>query len=306
MAVKERDDAQVEPFRVERPCAQHEPFVFNSPHSGSHYPRDFVRASRLDARAIRRSEDVLVDDLFAGVVARGAPLMRAVYPRAYVDVNREPYELDPKLFAEALPPFANARSVRVAGGLGTVPRVVADAQEIYRAPIRLRDAMHRIDTVYRPYHDMLRGLLARTYSQFGVAVLVDCHSMPSAFGGRGSSARPDFVLGDRYGTSCAPAVVDVAHQALRDMGYAVSRNKPYAGGFITEHYGRPERGLHSLQVEVNRALYMNERTLEPHSGFARLRDDVMKLVEALMALPLRVAASGEPLEVEEMRREAAE
>jgi N-formylglutamate amidohydrolase len=267
--------------------------VFNSPHSGRFYPDDFLAAACLDKSEIRRSEDLLVDRLFAPVVTLGAPLMSAVYPRAYLDVNREPYELDPKMFAGRLPAYANVRSLRVAGGLGTIPRVVSDAANIYREPLPVEEGLQRIERIYRPYHDTLRRLLAQTHVGFGMAVLIDCHSMPSNIRGGPTRVRPDFVLGDRFGASCMPELTNCVAETLEELGYTVCRNKPYAGGFITEHYGRPARGLHALQIEVNRALYMDEHLLEPHRGFEQLSNDLFRLAESLLSLvdtPTREAA----------------
>jgi N-formylglutamate amidohydrolase len=267
---------------IHLPVEQTVPFVFNSPHSGRFYPPEFLASTCLDANEIRRSEDLLVDRLFAPVVRLGAPLMSAVYPRAYIDVNREPYELDPKMFAGRLPSFANVRSLRVAGGLGTIPRVVSDAANIYKGPLAVQEGLDRIEQIYRPYHDTLRRLLAQTHVAFGTAVLIDCHSMPSNIRGGASRIRPDFVLGDRFGSSCMPELTDCAANALQALGYTVCRNKPYAGGFITEHYGRPARNLHALQIEVNRALYMDEQTLQPHAGFERLSRDLAVLAQSML------------------------
>ena len=275
----------MEAFEVLHPAEQHVPFVFNSPHSGRHYPEAFLNASRLDRLAIRSSEDAFVDALFSGVTGLGAPLLRACFPRAYLDVNREPYELDPKMYEDRLPAYANSRSIRVAGGLGTIARVVGEAQEIYRGRMSVREALDRIETIYKPYHLTLRRLLARTHVNFGYAVLVDCHSMPSTIRSSDNGPRPDFILGDRYGTSCALALVDRATEILRDMGYTVARNKPYAGGFITEHYGRPAKGLHALQVEINRSLYMDEARTDRNSGFEAFAADLARFNEALVALP---------------------
>jgi N-formylglutamate amidohydrolase len=274
----------LEAFEVLRPAEQSVPFVFNSPHSGRHYPDAFLRASRLDKIAIRRSEDAFVDELFQHVVRLGAPLLKARFPRAYLDVNREPYELDPKMYDDRLPSYANIRSIRVAGGLGTIARVVGEAQEIYQRRLCVREALTRIETIYKPYHQTLRRLLAQTHVAFGYAVLIDCHSMPSAIKTTDGGPRPDFILGDRYGTSCAAQLVDAATEALRDMGYRVSRNKPYAGGFITEHYGRPVKGLHALQVEINRGLYMDETKTLKHAGFDALAQDLDRLAKALVAV----------------------
>jgi N-formylglutamate amidohydrolase len=271
------------PFEILEPAEWCGPVVFNSPHSGSVYPRAFLTASRLEIAALRRSEDSFVDELSLGVVRRGYPLMRAHFPRCYVDVNREPYELDPRMFEGRLPSFANTRSMRVAGGLGTVARVVGDAQEIYRQRIPVDDAIRRIEGLYKPYHRALRRLFTRVHRDFGAAILIDCHSMPSSAGAKDERPRADVVLGDRSGTSCVAAI----EATLRAQGYSVSRNKPYAGGFITEHYGNPAAGLHAIQLELNRALYMDERRFERSPSFARLAHDLETLSDALAAIPIQ-------------------
>jgi N-formylglutamate amidohydrolase len=271
-------------FEIAAPAGQLMPVVFNSPHSGRCYPADFLAASCLDERAIRRSEDTYVDELFLTAVEHGAPLLRAHFPRAWLDVNREPYELDPKMFAGSLPTFANIRSVRVAGGLGTIARIVSESEEIYDRPLTVEEALARIEDVYKPYHHALRQLVATTHVTFGFTVLIDCHSMPSAVRGANNRLRPDIVLGDRYGSSCAGELTDAAARILSRLGYSVSRNKPYAGGFITEHYGQPAKGLHAMQIEVNRCLYMDERTLQPTAGFVRLKADLSRFVGELARL----------------------
>src|SRR6266581_1027561 len=197
------------PFEILEPAEWRGPVVFNSPHSGSVYPRAFLTASRLEVATLRRSEDSL------GVVRRGYPLLRAHFPRCYVDVNREPYELDPRMFDGRLPSFANTRSMRVAGGLGTVARVVGDSQEIYGERIPVQDALRRIENLYKPYHRALRRLLTRVHRDFGAAVLVDCHSMPSTAGTKDERHRADIVLGDRYGTSCVGIVSETIETTLR-------------------------------------------------------------------------------------------
>ena len=255
------------PFDLVEPILPSAPIVFNSPHSGRIYPRSFLAASRLDPLALRRSEDAFVDQMVAGVAEGGTPLLSVRFPRAYLDVNREPYELDPRMFEGRVPPFANTRSMRVAGGLGTIPRIVGDGQEIYFGRIPVQEGLARIDALYRPYHAGLRSLIQRTQGVFGTCILVDAHSMPSAGLDRDGLAKSDIILGDRFGTSAAGYIIDIAEQAFTRLGFSVTRNRPYAGGFITEHYGAPAAGVHALQIEVNRALYMNEATLEPHEGF---------------------------------------
>ena len=277
------------PVAIEKPEKTLIPFVFSSPHSGRIYPASFVTASNLDAMTLRRSEDSFVEEIFGGVTGLGAPLIHARFPRAYLDANREPYELDPGMFADPLPPHVNTRSLRVAGGLGTIARVVSDATEIYREPLSFAEAERRIRQLYMPFHEALRGLLEEAHTAFGWAVLIDCHSMPSVGGPADDDQgadRPDIVLGDRYGTACAPELAAEAEHVLKSLGYSVARNKPYAGGFNTEHYGRPARGLHALQIEINRALYMDEVRLERASGFSGLKADMTAFAARLAALDL--------------------
>jgi N-formylglutamate amidohydrolase len=261
------------------------PLVLSSPHSGTVYPPAFLASARLDPHTLRKSEDTHVDALMEGAADLGVPLVAARFPRAYLDVNREPYELDPHLFHERLPDFVNTQSVRVVGGLGTIARIVSESEEIYRERLRVSDAFERIDRLYRPYHAMLSRLMDEAHAGFGYAVLIDCHSMPSVSTGTATTARPDIVLGDRFGAACQPALMRLAREAFTDAGFRVVMNRPYAGGYITEHYGQPQRGRHAVQVEVNRALYMNEETFERSTGFeacrAALTDAVRRIMVAL-------------------------
>jgi N-formylglutamate amidohydrolase len=277
---------EYEIFEIREPASHTIPFVYNSPHSGRIYPPDFIAQSRLQGMSIRRSEDHYVDELFGAAGALGAPLLVANFPRAYLDVNREPYELDPRMFSGRLPSFANTRSMRVAGGLGTIPRVVGDGQEIYRERLSVDDALARIEALYKPYHRALRRLINKAHQAFGTVIVVDCHSMPSIGVSRDEPRRPDMVIGDRYGTSCAALLPDMVEQTLGRLGYSVGRNKPYAGGFITEHYGNPASGLHTIQLELNRAIYMDERRRERSPRFAQVTADFASLADALAAVPL--------------------
>ncbi len=281
----ERDFSLIEPFEVSAPAQQRIPFVFNSPHSGRYYPQSFLDESRLDGLSIRYSEDCYTDELFAASVRLGAPMLKAHFPRAFLDVNREPYELDPRMFAEGLPSFANIQSVRVAGGLGTVPRLVGEGQMIYPGRIALEEAFYRIENIYKPYHHALDSLLQSTRERFGYTVLIDCHSMPGGMRPGETGARPDFIIGDRFGRSCSERLTQAAIGFLRELGYTVAHNKPYAGGFITEHYGRPAVGCHALQIEINRSLYMNERSLQKLEGFEVLRNDLYQFLCDLTSLP---------------------
>jgi len=274
------------PFEIVEPAELRAPLIFNSPHSGSVYPDDFLQASRIDLPTLRRSEDSFMDELIGDLSDHGFPVVRVHFPRSYVDVNREPYELDPRMFVGRLPSFANTRSMRVAGGLGTIPRVVGDGQEIYRERLSVDDALGRIEQLYKPYHRALRRLINRVHQRFGTTVVVDCHSMPSVGVSRDEPRRPDVVIGDRYGTSCAALLADIVEETLTSLGYSVGRNKPYAGGFITEHYGNPASGLHAIQLELNRAIYMDERRRERGPNFAQVTADFAKLADALATAPL--------------------
>jgi len=275
------------PLEVAAPAQQQVALVCASPHSGSEYPAEFLAASRLDPLTLRRSEDSFVDEIFGGAVELGAPLLKARFPRAYLDPNREPFELDPTMFAEPLPAYVNSRSPRVQVGLGTIARVVATGEEIYARKLRFADAVARVERLYRPYHQTLRQLLAATSERFSGYVLVDCHSMPSA-GGPGERdfrrSGVDIVLGDCHGTSCHPAIMETAQQLLAAKGYRVVRNAPYAGGFTTSHYGAPQGGRHAIQIEINRALYMDERSIDRKPFLRQLAEDMRDLMAALAVL----------------------
>lgn len=266
------------------PLRQTAPVVFASPHSGNQYSPGFVAASRLDPLTLRRSEDAFIDDLFAAAPSHGAPLLKALFPRAYVDPNREPWELDPAMFADALPSFVNTNSPRVSAGLGTIARIVGNGAEIYRGKLSFADARARIEALYHPYHAKLAELLDATHARFGRCLLIDCHSMPSIGGPMDRDSgkrRADFILGDCFGSSCAPAIIDAVEAHLKAQGYAVGRNDPYAGGFVTRHYGRPQAGRHALQIEVNRDLYMDEMRIEKNAGFATLARGIEALIRRI-------------------------
>jgi N-formylglutamate amidohydrolase len=283
----ERSAAVEPPIEILSDGEQRVALVLASPHSGKDYPAEFLAASRLDPVTLRRSEDSYVDELFGAAPALGAPLLRARFPRAFLDPNREPYELDPAMFEDALPDYVNGSSPRVRVGLGTIARVVASGEEIYRRRLKFRDAAERIDRLYHPYHRALRQLLAATQEKFGSYILLDCHSMPSANGSAERAAqrnRVDIVLGDCHGTACHAIVAETAHQMLRGKGYTLARNIPYAGGFTTLHYGKPASGGHCLQIEISRSLYMNERTFQRKPHFAQLASDMQELIAALAAI----------------------
>jgi len=241
----------------------------------------------LDPLTLRRSEDSFVDEIVAAAPEQGAPLIMAQFPRAYLDVNREPWELDPDMFKDPLPSYVNTRSLRVAGGIGTIAKVVSNGADIYSDKLDFAEAERRVRDLYEPYHAAVRALLDRTFTRFGFACLIDCHSMPSIGGPMDQdhgTHRADIVLGDRYGTSCAPSLVDFTARSLRGLGYVVTRNNPYAGGYTTEHYGRPTYGVHAVQIEINRRLYMDERQVTRGPGLAKLARDMARFIESLHGL----------------------
>jgi N-formylglutamate amidohydrolase len=260
------------------------PMVFNSPHSGQSVPPSFAQQSRLSLPQLRSSEDCFVDELFSGCVDSGAPLMRSLMSRSYLDLNREPYELDARMFQSKLPAYANTTSPRVASGLGTIPRIVGDGQLIYDGPLLFEDAVARIETFYRPYHRMLGNLLDQAYEATGFALLIDCHSMPSSAVAhlRGTAGPiPDVVLGDRFGSACETDIIALVEAELEAAGLLVLRNKPYSGGFFTENHGRPRQNRHALQIEVNRALYMSETTQLKKTGFQALQNLLTNMSKGL-------------------------
>ncbi|WP_114009496.1 N-formylglutamate amidohydrolase [Cohaesibacter intestini] len=270
-------------FLLHEPEEQLAPFLFNSPHSGRCYTQAFKDSSRLGEMELRRSEDAFVDLLFKKVPDVGLPLLKAHFPRAFLDLNREPYELDPSMFDAPLPSYVKSAGARVGGGLGTIARIVAERREIYKHRLTVEEGLERIETFYKPYHQTLRRQMALTHVDFGYACLIDCHSMPSrVLQNTNPANRPDIILGDRYGTSCHASLTDAVKGILTHLGFKVEMNRPYAGGFITQHYGRPLKGLHALQIEIDRSLYMDEDTFTPVAHFDELTDLFARFAELLM------------------------
>lgn len=270
------------PFQLTRPAMQRAPLVFASPHSGRDYPATFLAESRLDAHAVRRSEDSFVDELFEAAPRLGAPLLAATFPRVYCDANREPWELDPNMFDGPLPAWVNSASPRVGAGLGTIARIVANGEPVYRRRLSFREAEERVQQCWQPYHAALADLIAETKSRFGACLVIDCHSMPAQPGQTHSAA--EMVLGDAHGTACAPRAVRRVEELLWSMGYRIRRNDPYAGGYVTRHYGRPREAVHVLQIELARALYMDEAAIERLPRMARLQGDLTAMIAALMEM----------------------
>jgi len=266
---------QIPDFEISAPDETTSPVIFNSPHSGSYYRPDFIAASRLTPLSLRKSEDSFVDEIFSAMPTIGCPLLKANFPRAFLDVNRAPWELDQKMFSDILPPYAETKTIRVAAGLGTIARNVTENEKIYRKKLTFAEAKARIERYYFPYHLALEKLIATAREQFGQAILIDCHSMPSSAVTpimiNNRRKKPDIILGDRYGTSCNNALLDHLEYLFDNTGLNTTRNKPYAGGFITCTYGQPAQSVHAIQIEINRSLYMDEKTIRKTAGFEPLK-----------------------------------
>jgi N-formylglutamate deformylase len=258
--------SSTEHFDVVTPERWTLPVVLNSPHSGSWLPKDLRQSTDLTVEDLRRSEDRFVDELFVSCVTLGAPLVRAHISRAYIDLNREPYELDATMFGEALPVYANASSPRVLSGLGTIPKIVGEGLLIYNRKLKVEEALDRINSIYNPYHQVLNKLMSEPLARTGYACLIDCHSMPPSERS-GMFAGPDIVLGDRFGSACAREITECWRKGFESAGLKVRLNHPYPGGYITETYGQPRRGSNALQIEINRALYMSPTSFEKNRYF---------------------------------------
>ncbi|CUH51626.1 N-formylglutamate amidohydrolase [Shimia marina] len=275
---------QTPAYRIIAPEICRTSVVFASPHSGCDYPEWFIRRSLLNAHTIRSSEDAFVDQLFSAAPAVGAPFLMARAPRALLDLNRSAEELDPALIQGVRKVGHNPR---VASGLGVIPRVVANGRAIYHGKMTRAEADHRIDTYWRPYHDALSSLLTAAHDTFGEAILIDCHSMPrEAVEGvsRRGGQRPEIVLGDRFGAAADGDIVDQIEAAFQQAGFVVSRNSPFAGAYVTQHYGRPQRRQHAIQIEIDRSLYMDEALITPHSDFAAFQARLQTVVAQIAAI----------------------
>jgi N-formylglutamate amidohydrolase len=269
-----------EPYTIREPAARAVPFIFASPHSGRLYPQAFLNQSQLSPITLRRSEDAHVDELFADVVELGAPMVVARFPRAYVDANRASSELDQTMFQGRLDLPIEQSSARVNAGLGVIPRIVRDGAEIYRGKLRAGEVAERLSRLHARYHAALSSLVQETRARFGTVVVIDCHSMPCAGG------TPNIVLGDRYGTAASPILLRKAEEAFLSRGFAVGRNVPYAGGYTTQLYGKPVKGLHALQVEVNRSLYLDEDRIELTPAFLDVRRRLLSVFSELVTIDL--------------------
>ena len=266
-------------FRLTRPADDKAGVIVCCPHSGRFYPEELLRATKLDRLALRRSEDAFVDELLHSAPQLGASLLVTDFARAYVDLNRGLDELDPELIEDVPVGERRVPSPRVLAGLGVIPRTVGDGVDIYMRRLAFAEAQSRLREVYLPWHDAIAGLIDENKHRLGQAVLLDCHSMPASASG---SPESDIVLGDRFGASCAPIFMAEAYDFLRAKGFRVARNNPYAGGFATERYGKPAQNQHSLQIEINRSLYMVEGAMSKRAGFAAISEALTGLVSRMV------------------------
>lgn len=264
---------------IEEPVSIVSPVVFASPHSGRIYPDSFIASCAADRMDLRRVEDAYVDRLLSEVSSSGAPVIRGLIGRAFIDLNRAESEMDRAMFRDAPAHWTGQRSSRVAAGLGCIPRVAHRGVAIYRQKLGVDEARARIEHVYKPYHQALEALLRRAQAMFGQSWLVDCHSMPAEAVRPGGE--PDIILGDRFGAACDRAFTDFVEGLFQQRGYSTGRNSPYAGGYATMRHGRPGRGRHALQIEIRRSLYMDEHEVEPHDGLVRLRQHMSEIAEEL-------------------------
>lgn len=280
-------------FRLYHPERRDTAVIFASPHSGRDYPAGFLAQTVLDAREVRSSEDAFVDQLFADAPVYGAPLLVADVPRAFLDLNRAPDELDPAVIEGIIRAPHNPR---VSSGLGVIPRVVAGGRAIYRGKLPLAEAEARIMQYWHPYHRCLRDLIETTHAQFGEAMLIDCHSMPhEAIDGhvRPGTARPDVVLGDRFGAASGREVMDRVEAAFASAGLRVARNAPFAGAFIAQSYGRPSGRRHVVQVEIDRGLYLDEARVEPLACFDQVQRMISGVIAEVVGIGRRVPLAAE-------------
>jgi len=262
--------------------------VFSSPHSGRRYPEAFRRTSRLDDTALRASEDAFVDDIFAMAPRYGAPLISAQFPRAFIDVNRAEDELDPALIARYA--SRRPRTLRVSAGLGVVPRIVAEDTPIYDGKLSMEHVAARIDCCYHPFHNRLEHALLRARDWHGIALLVDCHSMPSDTSRR-TGRRAEIVIGDCYGASASGDMSDAVFALFRGAGFRVARNAPFAGGYITQRYGKPRTAIHAIQIEIDRGLYLDQKRMVPTANYQTLKRVLEPLVAELAGLPLKLGSA---------------
>ena len=265
------------PYQIKLPEYQTSCVIFNSPHSGRHFPKGFLDMTILSSLSLRSSEDLFVDQIFSPIVHLGSILMSATFPRSYVDVNRDHKELDP-LLVKDLKSFS--RTSKVTAGLGVIPRVVAMQKPIYSKKISKKEVKDRLEKFYFPYHEKLREVLSYTHGLFQKAILLDCHSMPSNIEkNNGHKNLADVVLGDCFGSSCENSILFLLKRLFLDAGFKVDINMPFSGGFITKNYSNPEQNYHVIQIEFLRSLYSDEKNQTRCPKFSKFQHKVLSVFE---------------------------
>lgn len=265
------------PVEIKRPARLLSPVIFASPHSGNIYPDAFLSRTSLELKTLRRNEDAFIDKLFAPASGFGAPLLSATFPRCFVDVNRAADELPADWSANP-----HATTARANMGLGVIPTLISERHPIYDRALKPSCVQARLNHLYYPYHTALRALIEAAKEMFGHALVIDCHSMPGA--SPGGVRRSDIILGDRYGTSCAPETMAKIEALFSEHGYSVMRNYPYAGGYVTSHYGQPQDGVEVVQIEINRDLYLNSVTLSPNAAYGKLAENLVNIIEKIVLM----------------------
>ena len=271
-------------FEIQRSRSAVAPVIYASPHSGAHYPQEMQDLLSVPLSDLRRTEDAFVEELYSAAPELGGILIHGVYGRAYVDLNRDARELDASMFIDGAPRVAGMPSARGKAGRGCLPRVGASGRDIYAGQITRADGAFRLSEVHDRYHEALQRETEALKADWSDVFVIDCHSMPSRQPGR--SNMPDIVLGDRFGSSCSARLTSLVERFFRRHNLSVARNAPYAGGYTTRRYGRPRRGTHVLQIEINRGLYMDEIAIEKSAGFAKLQSQLTELIQEIHVFAL--------------------
>ncbi len=264
-------------YELFTPTIATSPFIVCSPHSGRHYPPSFLKQTQLPLEKLRISEDSYIDQLILPFAKYNLPILHALSPRCYVDVNRSSDELPADCLTNEQQHILSARAK---SGLGVIPTCIAQNLYIYPYALTRKQVQARLDRLYHPYHAVLRELINRTKTKFGRAIVLDFHSMPGKL--ISGQTRADFILGNQHGGACHPKTIDMLHHTLCTLGYSVVRNTPYAGGFITQHYGQPHTDVEVIQIEINKDLYLNSRTIAPHAGMDILQTNINSVILSMI------------------------
>ncbi|CAI3941520.1 N-formylglutamate amidohydrolase (HutG) [Commensalibacter communis] len=271
-----------EPFLIQRPhTTPSYPILISSPHSGMEYDSHLLSLCRLSLDELRKSEDSYVNLLLEHVSQYGVTFLQTCLPRIFCDLNREAWELDPDLFKEPLPEWCHTNSPQVKRGLGTVHKISNNGKQIYKYYLSFPKIKQRIETYWFSYHQQIQGFIQKNCEGNGGCIILDIHSMPSM--PKRNPYYADIVLGDGFSLTCSPTLINNSQKFFTDKGLKVSKNIPYAGGYITRHYGNPHQNVHVMQIEINKSLYMDEDSFELHNGFSKLQSILDEYVQWVCA-----------------------